>query len=58
MCQYYRDLIEKSKQSELGLQQYPIKESLNKRLKSNGTPRKVPLTEGQQVYLLGKYHVN
>ncbi len=57
-CQYYRDIVEKSKQFEPSLQQYPIKESSNQRIKPSEIRRKVPLTTGQQVYLLGKYHVN
>ena len=58
LCQYYREMIEKSKQSELTLQQNSIKEPSNQRVKSNAPRRKVPLTKGQQVYLLGKCHVN
>jgi hypothetical protein len=57
-CQYYRDAIEKSDPTEFGLQQYPIKETSNQRVKSSGIRRKLPLTEGQQLYLIGKYHVN
>lgn len=57
-CQYYRDMVEKSKSPGLGSQQYPIKESSNQRVKSSGIRRKIPLTKGQQLYLLGKYHVN
>lgn len=51
-------MIEKSKQSELTLQQNSVKEPSNQRAKSSGIRRKVPLTKGQQVYLLGKCHVN
>jgi len=57
-CQYYRDVVDKSKQSELGLEQHPIKDSSNQYLKSNRTRRKLPLTKYQQLYLLEKYHVN
>lgn len=57
-CQYYRDAVEKTQQSEFNLQQHPIKESPNQRAKSSGIRRKLPLTEGQQLYLLGKCHVN
>jgi hypothetical protein len=57
-CQYYRDIVEKSKQSEFDLQHYPIKELSTQRIKSSKIRRKLPLTEGQQLYLLEKYHVN
>jgi hypothetical protein len=50
--------LEKSKQSELDLQQRSVKESLNRPGKQNGIRRKSPLTKGQKIYLLGKYHVN
>ncbi|CAF0822305.1 unnamed protein product [Rotaria sordida] len=55
--QYYQDVIEKSQQSEFNLQQYSIKESCNQRLKTTGIRRKLPLTKGQQLSLLEKYHI-
>ncbi|CAF4526016.1 unnamed protein product [Rotaria sp. Silwood2] len=55
--QYYCDVVEDSKQSEFNLQQYPIKESFDQRLKSTGIRRKLPLTRGQQLSLLEKYHI-
>jgi hypothetical protein len=55
LCQYYRDIADKS---ELNLQQCSVKESSNQRVKSSGIRRKLPLTQGQQMYLLGKYNVN
>jgi hypothetical protein len=57
-CQYCRDIVEQSKESEIDLQQNPIKEVTNQRVKSSGVRRKVPLTQGQQLYLIDKYHVN
>lgn len=58
VCQYYQDIVEQSKQPESDLQLYPIKESLHQGLKSIGIRRKAPLTKGQQLSLLEKYHVH
>ncbi|CAF3437881.1 unnamed protein product [Rotaria sp. Silwood1] len=55
--QYYHDAVENSKQSEFNLQQCQIKESINQPLKSTGIRRKLPLTKGQQLSLLEKYHI-
>ena len=57
ICQYYNDLTDKSTPTEFGLHRYPIKEMSNQRVKSAGIRQKLPLTKGQQLYLLGKYHV-
>ncbi|CAF4606773.1 unnamed protein product [Rotaria sp. Silwood1] len=55
--QYYHDAVENSKQSEFNLQQCQTKESINQPLKSTGIRRKLPLTKGQQLSLLEKYHI-
>jgi hypothetical protein len=51
-------MIGKSDPTEFSSPQDPIKESSNQQVKSNGIRRKLPLTKGQQLYLIGKYHVN
>ena len=59
-CQYHRDINNKSVAEELDLQQDPIKEVIQPRMKTsnnNNNRRKLPLTKGQQSYLIGKHHV-
>lgn len=57
-CQYQRISDDRSIPEQFDLQQDPIKETIDQRMKTNNNRRKLPLTKGQQLYLIGKHHVN
>lgn len=57
-CQYYRDLLEKTPRNEFDLCEQPIEEVSRPATKSNENRQKSTLTKGQEIYLLGKHHVN
>ena len=57
-CQYQRNIDERSIPEQFDLEQDPIKETIHQPMKTNNNRRKLPLTKGQQLYLIGKHHVN